>query len=86
VRTGGIVGAYPGDHGSCRSGQPADRFAVHPVSRRWSGNRPLVRMTTADDPPPPMESIVRGDSDRVAVVREGIKAKVADLLPGGPDG
>jgi len=32
-----------------------------------------------------LESIVRGDADRVDVVKEGIKAKVADFLPGGRD-
>ena len=30
-----------------------------------------------------LESIVRGDSDRVDVVKEGIKAKMQDFLPGG---
>jgi pyruvate dehydrogenase (quinone) len=28
------------------------------------------------------ESIVRGDSDRVNMIKEGVKSKLRDLLPG----
>jgi pyruvate dehydrogenase (quinone) len=31
-----------------------------------------------------LESIVRGDADRVDVIKEGFKAKVQEFLPGGP--
>jgi pyruvate dehydrogenase (quinone) len=47
---------------------------------------PIPPHATWDQIEKSLESIVRGDSDRVAVVKEGIKAKVQDLLPGGPDG
>ncbi len=33
-----------------------------------------------------LESIVRGDSDRVDVIKEGVKAKIQELLPGGASG
>jgi pyruvate dehydrogenase (quinone) len=32
-----------------------------------------------------VESIVRGDADRIDVIKEGIKTKVQDFLPGGAD-
>jgi pyruvate dehydrogenase (quinone) len=32
-----------------------------------------------------VESVVRGDADRIDVIKQGVKAKVQDFLPGGPD-
>jgi pyruvate dehydrogenase (quinone) len=32
-----------------------------------------------------LESIVRGDSDRINVIKEGVKSKMAEFLPGSPD-
>ena len=29
-----------------------------------------------------LESIVRGDSDRVDVIKEGVKSKIQEFLPG----
>jgi pyruvate dehydrogenase (quinone) len=31
-----------------------------------------------------LESVVRGDADRVDVIKEGLKVKMQDFLPGGP--
>ena len=45
---------------------------------------PIPPHATWDQMEKALESIVRGDADRVDVVKEGIKAKVQDFLPGGP--
>ena len=44
---------------------------------------PIPPHATWDQMEKALESIVRGDADRVDVVKEGIKAKVQDFLPGG---
>jgi pyruvate dehydrogenase (quinone) len=44
---------------------------------------PIPPHATWDQMEKALESIVRGDSDRVDVVKEGIKAKMQDFLPGG---
>jgi pyruvate dehydrogenase (quinone) len=47
---------------------------------------PIPPHATWDQIEKAVESIVRGDSDRVDVVREGVKAKLAELLPGSSSG
>ncbi|HEX4700261.1 MAG TPA: thiamine pyrophosphate-requiring protein [Actinomycetes bacterium] len=44
---------------------------------------PIPPHATWDQMEKALESIVRGDADRVDVVKEGIKAKMQDFLPGG---
>jgi pyruvate dehydrogenase (quinone) len=44
---------------------------------------PIPPHATWDQMEKALESIVRGDADRVDVVKEGIKAKVQEFLPGG---
>jgi pyruvate dehydrogenase (quinone) len=46
---------------------------------------PIPPHATWDQMEKALESVVRGDSDRLDVIRQGFKAKVQDLLPGGPD-
>jgi pyruvate dehydrogenase (quinone) len=45
---------------------------------------PIPPHATWDQMEKALASVVRGDSDRVAVVTEGLKSKVQELLPGGP--
>jgi pyruvate dehydrogenase (quinone) len=64
-----------------------------------AADRPCVVQFMTDPAVPPIpphatweqmekafESIVRGDSDRVDVIKEGIKAKIQEFLPGGASG
>jgi pyruvate dehydrogenase (quinone) len=44
---------------------------------------PIPPHATWDQMEKALESLVRGDADRVDVVKEGIKAKMQDFLPGG---
>jgi pyruvate dehydrogenase (quinone) len=44
---------------------------------------PIPPHATWDQMEKALESIVRGDADRVDVVKEGIKTKIQDFLPGG---
>jgi pyruvate dehydrogenase (quinone) len=46
---------------------------------------PIPPHATWDQMEKALESIVRGDADRVDVVKQGIKAKMQDFLPGGRD-
>jgi pyruvate dehydrogenase (quinone) len=44
---------------------------------------PIPPHATWDQMEKALESIVRGDADRVDVIKEGVKAKMQDFLPGG---
>jgi pyruvate dehydrogenase (quinone) len=46
---------------------------------------PIPPHATWDQMEKALESVVRGDSDRVDVMKEGLKSKVQELLPGGRD-
>ncbi|MDQ1615343.1 MAG: hypothetical protein QOJ60_1282, partial [Actinomycetota bacterium] len=46
---------------------------------------PIPPHATWDQMEKALESIVRGDADRVDVIKEGIKTKMQDFLPGGRD-
>jgi pyruvate dehydrogenase (quinone) len=46
---------------------------------------PIPPHATWDQMEKALESIVRGDADRVDVIKQGVKAKLQDFLPGGPD-
>jgi len=45
---------------------------------------PIPPHATWDQMEKALESVVRGDADRVDVIKEGIKVKMQDFLPGGP--
>jgi pyruvate dehydrogenase (quinone) len=64
----------------------------------WAADRPCVLEFLTDPAVPPipphatwdqlekaLESIVRGDSERVDVVKEGVKSKIQEFLPGTKD-
>jgi pyruvate dehydrogenase (quinone) len=75
-----------------------DPEAVEPCwQKALSANRPCVLSIHTDPAVPPIpphaswdqiqsaaESVLRGDSDRAAVMRQGLKAKIQEFLPGGP--
>ena len=46
---------------------------------------PIPPHATWDQIEKAVESLVKGDSDRVNVIKEGVKSKMADFLPGSPD-
>jgi pyruvate dehydrogenase (quinone) len=63
----------------------------------WSQPKPCVVVFRTDPAVPPIpphatwdqiskaaESVIRGDSDRLDVIKEGVKAKLAEVLPGHP--
>lgn len=63
----------------------------------WTQRRPCVVVFRTDPAVPPIpphatwdqitkaaESIIRGDSDRLDVIKEGVKSKLAEALPGHP--
>jgi pyruvate dehydrogenase (quinone) len=45
---------------------------------------PIPPHATWDQMSKALESVVRGDADRVDVIKEGLKVKMQDFLPGGP--
>ncbi|MFD7160478.1 thiamine pyrophosphate-requiring protein [Kribbella sp. NPDC059898] len=64
----------------------------------WAADRPCVVEFLTDPAVPPIpphatwdqlekaiESVVRGDSDRVDVIKEGVKSKIQEFLPGTKD-
>jgi pyruvate dehydrogenase (quinone) len=46
---------------------------------------PIPPHATWDQMEKALESILRGDSDRINVIKQGVKAKVQEFLPGGAD-
>jgi pyruvate dehydrogenase (quinone) len=46
---------------------------------------PIPPHATWDQIEKAVESLVKGDSDRVNVIKEGVKSKMADFLPGSSD-
>jgi len=63
----------------------------------WSQPNPCIVVFRADPAVPPIpphatwdqiskaaESVIRGDSDRLDVIKEGVKAKLTEVLPGHP--
>ncbi|TDO66526.1 pyruvate dehydrogenase (quinone) [Kribbella sp. VKM Ac-2571] len=66
--------------------------------RAWAADRPCVLEFLTDPAVPPipphatwdqlekaLESVVRGDSDRADVIKEGVKSKIQEFLPGTKD-